>query len=1246
MSFYDQSHINRVRDALWQRSGGGASVMIGSGFSRNALLDADDPPTWREVARAVYDKLYPQDGDGDPGTATSDFLRLAQEYEAAFGRGDLHRFLRELIRDDDFLPGDIHTRLLSLPWRDVFTTNWDTLLERARPSVADHAYSVVQNMDEIPLANQPRIVKLHGSFPSDFPLIFTEEDYRTYPAKFAPFVNTVQQAMMETMFCLIGFSGDDPNFLQWSGWVRDNLGDAAPKIYLAGWLELSSHRRRMLEDRKVVPIDLALHPKASEWPEHLQHQYATEWLLHTLEHGRPYDISEWPSRPSWQHLPVPELIQPVEEVVSDEPENELPEKEKGSLLDSVRNILKIWTHNRTIYPGWLTAPASARSLMDWSTKNYESRILDVFSELTPVERLEAIHELVWRWEILLNPISSKLESAAQDVLNLIDCQNRTINGSTDPGIEWNPIRKAWRTVALALVTAARHSLDHDVFEQRIKALSPFLQDDLDVDHRIRHERCLWAMYSMDFEALNGLLKDWRTENCDPVWMMRKTAVLFETGRQDEATALAKHALTTIRAIPTGDLSLAGPSRESWALWLVAQPQDYQMRFKRWNELAPLKCNALMERELIADAIKGNGETKKVPSFDFGTRRAQGLSFSNTDPRGAAYRAIRLSEVAGLPPSGDRMDIAVNILKLAAEKLVASDPEMAARLVLRVLTYDRDETLMRVFSRTFVAALSADSARTLEEICNSVIEYALPRIVGTDSRGHRPIFWIERMRVAMEVLSRLVLRQEPEKVETIFNKALEYYRNDHVAREFWLDVPVRNLLNRSWKTLPEDCRTARALDLLNAPIVGLDNFKADSNNYPDPGDLLQDALPPPTRTDDNESRWQEIVSLLVRGLHTGGEARKRASLRIAPMVFWGRLAEAESSQVAQALWSEKYTSPSDLPGETLLFDWAFLLFPEPELGLAEQCFRRKWLTASNAPQEDAPSRDDILWQVGKTISCLKNHQRSLELSEDERAYLIEVVEQWSDTPVPSHFFPFVESELHEPTLQALIGLRTVISEIQIPVPIGEKLYKKVQGLTESGSPGFGLIAGLVKAMPNRFDELALTMRTGLVSENVDIAEGAAVGLHHWLMASAEVASHIQPPPNDLVREIGIMIATRRKKALGQALEIAKWVFDEGKDEQRETIRDLALQGLGYLVEELRYDREHDQDDDVPFLRWACAHLALAMAECGLGDDPAVTRWLETAKEDPLPEVRYAKSSDFAQSSREKESAGDEPPTQTG
>ena len=79
----------------------------------------------------------------------------------------------------------------------------------------------------------------------------------------------------------------------------------------------------MLEDRNVVPIDLAHHPKASKWPKNLRHQYATEWILHTLERGQPYDVSEWPRaiKPISVRS-VPKELQPVEDVVSDMPKDE------------------------------------------------------------------------------------------------------------------------------------------------------------------------------------------------------------------------------------------------------------------------------------------------------------------------------------------------------------------------------------------------------------------------------------------------------------------------------------------------------------------------------------------------------------------------------------------------------------------------------------------------------------------------------------------------------------------------------------------------------------------------------------------------------------------------------------------------------------------------------------------------------------------------------------------------------------
>ena len=454
--------------------------MVGAGFSRNADSTepgAGDIPLWRDIAREMCHRLYPQYADDDPqnagkdAVAAYDALRLAQEYETGFGRSDLHKFLQELVRDNEFNPGDMHQRLLRLPWRDVFTTNWDTLLERTTPSITERAYTVIRNMDEIPLKSQPRIMKLHGSLPSQFPLICTEEDYRTYPVKFAPFVNTVQQAMMETVFCLVGFLGDDPNFLQWSGWVRDNLGAAAPKIYLAGWLDLSNHRRRMLEDRGVVPIDLARHPEAQQWPEHLWHEYATRWVLHTLEKGKPYDRTTWPSPRIQDRLDIPELLQPIEELVSAIPqaqpernrisENHFDEKDE---LGRVRKTLKVWKHNRELYPGWLAFPlGEEQERFSWNTYDWEPPILNALPEFAPVEQLHAIRELIWRRAILLEPLTPNLEEKAQEVLNAIDCGKRTIGGAVEARSDWTYIREAWRSVGLALITDARTDCKQALF---------------------------------------------------------------------------------------------------------------------------------------------------------------------------------------------------------------------------------------------------------------------------------------------------------------------------------------------------------------------------------------------------------------------------------------------------------------------------------------------------------------------------------------------------------------------------------------------------------------------------------------------------------------------------------------------------------------------------------------------------------------------------------------------------------------
>ena len=118
--------------------------MVGSGFSRNAEKlrpDVRDIPLWADLAEQMYEALYPYDPADKSPPVVPDWSqpgaisRTAQEYEVAFSEQKLAQLLERHIRNDEFTPDEYHSRILSLPWHDVFTTNWDTLLERTRPSV-------------------------------------------------------------------------------------------------------------------------------------------------------------------------------------------------------------------------------------------------------------------------------------------------------------------------------------------------------------------------------------------------------------------------------------------------------------------------------------------------------------------------------------------------------------------------------------------------------------------------------------------------------------------------------------------------------------------------------------------------------------------------------------------------------------------------------------------------------------------------------------------------------------------------------------------------------------------------------------------------------------------------------------------------------------------------------------------------------------------------------------------------------
>ena len=129
-----------------------------------------------------------------------------------------------------------------------------------------------------------------------------------------------------------------------------------------------------------------------------------------------------------------------------------------SIEDSTSALLTIWAKNRSLYPGWIAAPLEARGPLISRTRAWQPNILQIVNSLSIIERLDAIRELVWRHEITLEPISSELESAAQDAISAIS-DTQTKNGKVESHNVPSQIREASREIALTLVAVARHRLD-------------------------------------------------------------------------------------------------------------------------------------------------------------------------------------------------------------------------------------------------------------------------------------------------------------------------------------------------------------------------------------------------------------------------------------------------------------------------------------------------------------------------------------------------------------------------------------------------------------------------------------------------------------------------------------------------------------------------------------------------------------------------------------------------------------------
>lgn len=189
---------------------GDAAVFVGAGTSQAAGL-----PGWDGLiaeARTMADV---------PATIAD--APLAAQYIAnTDGEGALHAAIRRKI-DVDVVPTEVHAVLARLPIRDLWTTNYDLLVEQSLEA-RNVAYQwVVREQDFIgnPVAgtSAKRVTKMHGSLSRDLPgrrsweaaPVITRADFERYEEQHPITWTRLRAAWLTNSFLFLGLSFDDPN---------------------------------------------------------------------------------------------------------------------------------------------------------------------------------------------------------------------------------------------------------------------------------------------------------------------------------------------------------------------------------------------------------------------------------------------------------------------------------------------------------------------------------------------------------------------------------------------------------------------------------------------------------------------------------------------------------------------------------------------------------------------------------------------------------------------------------------------------------------------------------------------------------------------------------------------------------------------------------------------------------------------------------------------------------------------------
>lgn len=1133
--------------------------MVGAGFSRTCRRehDAPVPPLWGNFAARMEGSLGYVAGKGP------DALRLAQEYQAQHGEDGLDRLIRELVTDDRWEPSNLHLQLMEFPWVDVLTTNWDTLLERTSPKTPDRVYSCVRTISDLARARAPRIVKLHGSLPSSKPFIFTEDEFRTYPARFAPFVNLAQQVMLENELCLIGFSGVDPNFLAWSGWVRDTLHVSARRIRLVGVLNLTPAARSLLEHRNVTPIDLA--PLVENELPSERHEKALELFFAALLEAKPPSPFEWALSPDRFNA---------------SPSG--PDEDKASRKD----VATTWAADRRIYPGWIVAPERVSHSLRYSSPTVR-RV-----EETPEDHLRFAAERIWRRTIAGVALFPSDIDEADRHFNAVSCLS--LQQRTD--------------LCVSAIKHWRKFRDWDRWSTWMRRLAATSGEDAN----------LWHAYETGWKAVldwddDGVQKATDTMSSDaPIWVMRRAALRSTLFAYRDAALDYEAALLSVRQkLRSAPRSAWLISIEGWAalfhkvtfnaltddLTSFAEHDTDETRLRYAGAKAD-PWDEISRRDRLAtertERNRTDGEEWAL-SFKPGRYRPGGVRRLGGDDECPFYGLLDLMERTGAPERSIHANLFSDRLVAGYLALKSPDDDDLMTFLARYRGTDV-KVLDRILTRMRLARLSDVAVKVLLDNIGKRIDRILKNHGGRRHDDH--------VRFLLALLARVVVRADNGKALEMYQWCLGLLN----APELWWNClsECGGVLAAAIEVMGDDNRqTALHLALeLKLPSEG--KATGIERDWPELiDDFTSDDLRELTVSPSLSNRIDALIALARTGQSLD---RTRALTRLRRLHRAGKLTDVQNSALEDAIWSR--CADAGWPKDHDLYPWVFLDLPGRERASA------LFVSSFVEPVAAGQVSEDLLLNLRMGLSKLENRPKA-----DTLTSCVATCVNWRPQPCEASDRPLGLFEEVDPDRGTAREVGYVLASALLPacaVPAQDadlsSLISNIPSLDHI--PTLSATACQISRLcPQKGDEAIALVRSAIASRDPGRVYPSFAAIRQFL----DKADNDKSIPDEIV-EILLQIAEQRlQPGLANALEFLGTAMEHMAEPAKIALR--LSKALPPIVEEYRYDQDRldvPSMAELPLVRRQARRLTLLLAN----DYEELHTVLAQLNADPMPEVHKA------------------------